>query len=159
MRKIIVTLILLSVVASAGMFSKGNKNIGVSLGAGSSYGNTYTVAGVNGHYFIMDDLAIGFGYRGWFGADPTMNELLLDGTYYLPLNQKFRPYLGVFVRQTFVSGYDDYQSYGGKAGLAITMSPNSYLGVAYVMEYYSDCQRAGGDCSNSYPEVVFGLSF
>jgi len=158
MKKIVLFAVVFTAVIHAGMFSMGNKNMGLSLGAGSSYGNTYTVAGINGHYFIIDDLAVGIGYRGWFGASPTMNEVLMDATYYLPLHQKFRPYFGAFVRQTFISGDDDYQSYGGKAGVAITMNPNSYVGIAYVVEYYTNCNRAG-ECSNSYPEVVFGFSF
>jgi outer membrane protein W len=145
-------------ILHAGMFEKGNKNVSGSIGAGSSYGNTYTVVGVSTHYFIIDNLALGMGYRGWFGSNPIMNELLIDGTYFLPLNQKFRPYLGAFMRQTFVSENDDYQSYGAKAGLAISTSPNSYVGIAYVLEYYNPCNSAS-ECSNAYPEVILGLSF
>jgi len=158
MKRLFLLLYLALSLLHADMFEKGNKNISASVGVGSAYDNTYTIAGVNGHYFIVDNLAVGLGYRGWFGSSPTMNELVVDGTYFFPLNRKFRPYLGVFARETFVSGDNDYQSYGGKAGLAVSMSPNSYMGFAYVIEYYSQCNNSG-ECSNSYPEVVFGLSF
>ena len=158
MKKIIILWILLFTLVEADIFVQGNKNIGASIGAGRSYGNSYTIAGVYGNYFIADNLSLGVGYRGWFGASPSINELLLEGTYYIPLKRNFHPYLGVFGRHTFISSEDDYQSYGAKAGLAITTSKNSYIGLGYVLEYYSDC-NSNNECSNSYPEVVFGLSF
>ena len=158
MKKILITVIALFSIAHADIFVQGNKNIGASIGAGRSFGKNYTIAGIYGNYFIVDNLSVGLGYRSWFGASPSINELLLEGIYYLPLNKKFHPYLGIFGRDTFVSGQSDYQSYGGKAGVAITTSKNSYVGVGYVLEYYSDCNSAS-NCSNSYPEVVFGLSF
>ena len=158
MKKIMMSVVLLSTLVNADIFLKGNKNIGFSVGAGSSYGHTYTVVGLNANYFVVNNLALGVGYRGWFGASPQMNELLLEGNYYIPFKQNIRPYIGLFTRQTFVEDFDDYQSYGGKVGLAITTSKNSYIGVAYVLEYYSSC-NFDNECSNSYPEVVFGLSF
>ena len=158
MKKIAFIILFLLSVVHADIFVKGNKNIGASIGAGSSYGNTYTIVGLYGNYFIVDNLALGVGYRGWFGASPEMHELLLEGNYYIPFKNNIRPYLGLFTRQTFVQSYDDYQSYGAKAGVAFTTGKNSYVGIAYVLEYYSRCNDAN-ECSNSYPEVVFGLSF
>ena len=157
-KRVIFLVLIISTIIHADIFVKGNKNIGASIGAGSSYGNNYTIVGVYGNYFIADNLALGVGYRGWFGSSPQMHELLLEGTYYLPLDKKIHPYVGVFGRETFVSDYDDYQSYGVKGGIAFSTSKNSYVGVAYVLEYYSRCNDAD-ECSNSYPEVVFGLSF
>ncbi|QOP46405.1 hypothetical protein [Sulfurimonas paralvinellae] len=158
MKKIFILCVALISLANADIFLRGNKNIGASIGAGRAYNQNYTVAGVYGNYFIADNLSVGVGYRAWMGGTPSMQELQLEGTYYLPLNRKFHPYIGVFGRNTFVSSYKDYQSYGARAGLAITTSKNSYVGLGYIIEYYSDCNRLG-ECSNSYPEVVVGLSF
>jgi len=158
MKKIILLSIVLFSFVHADIFYQGNKNIGASVGAGHAYNNNYTIAGIYGNYFVIDNLSIGIGYKGWFGRSPSINEVLLEGTYYIPLKRNLHPYLGIFGRYTFISSEDDYQSYGAKAGLALTTSKNSYVGFAYVVEYYSECNRVN-ECSNSYPEVVFGFSF
>ncbi|MBA1432437.1 MAG: hypothetical protein FAF04_02310 [Epsilonproteobacteria bacterium] len=116
MKKIILLSVALLSLVHADIFYKGNKNIGASLGAGRAYNKNYTIAGIYGNYFVIDNFSVGMGYRAWFGASPSINEVLLDGTYYIPLKRNLHPYLGVFGRQTFISSEDDYQSYGAKAG-------------------------------------------
>jgi len=155
----VVVVLLFVTVLSADIFEKGKANMGVSIGAANSLNQTYTIFGINASYFIVDNLAVGLRYRGWFGATPTQNEVAVDANYYIPLNQKFRPYIGAFVRQTFVNSdiIDDFVSYGARGGLALTMSKNSFISAGYAIEYYDNCQV--GDCSTSYPEFVFGLAF
>ena len=149
----------MSSVLSAELFEKGNSAFGVVLGSGSAYGENYMILGVNAEYFAMSGLSVGVGYRGWFGGDPMQNQLTLATSYYIPLSKKFRPYLGVFGRQTFISdGYDDRSSYGGRAGLAVVMTPNTYISAGWAYEDYTDCPERL-DCSTSYPEIVFSLSF
>jgi len=157
--KIFIALVLFVSFLSADMFERGGKSFGASLGAGSSFGQTYTVLGVNANYFLVDNLSVGVGYRGWFGASPEQHEATLESNYYVPLSTKFYPYLGAFVRETFVnSNYiDDYETYGAKAGVAMILAKNTFLSFGYVVEYFSDCQV--GECSSSYPELVFGLAF
>ena len=157
--KILMGLVLLVSLMQADMFEKGKKNFGVSLGAGSSFGQTYTIVGLNANYFVVDNLAVGARYRGWFGATPSQNEVALESNYYIPLNKKIYPYIGAFVRETFVNSdyIDNYQTYGARAGLAMTMEKNTFLSIGYAVEYYGDCQA--GECSSSYPELVFGMSF
>jgi len=156
---VVAMFLVFSAVVNADIFEKGKSNIGVSIGAANSLNQTYTIFGINASYFIVDNLAVGLRYRGWFGATPTQNEVAVDANYYIPLNQKFRPYVGAFVRQTFVNSdiIDDYASYGARGGLALTMSKNSFISVGYAIEYYDNCQV--GDCSTSYPEFVLGLAF
>ena len=157
MKKIFLIFILLNTFLSADIFEKGKVHLGVSLGVGSTYNGTYTLVGVSGNYFVLDGLSVGAGYRGWFGVDPMRNELSLASTYYIPLSQKFRPYVGAFVRETFVSGYDDYASVGARGGLSF-VSERTYVSVGYAYEQFSNCIIAQ-ECSTSYPEVVFGVSF
>ncbi|WP_321779269.1 hypothetical protein [Sulfurimonas sp.] len=162
-KNIIVSLILLSSISHAELFEKGNLGLGVIVGGGSINVNrktqNYTIAGVSAEYFVMNDLSVGFGYVGWFGATPSLNQITLPVNYYVPLSEKFRPYVGAFVRETFVSdGYDDYFSYGAKVGLAYTISKKSYIGVAWVNEFY-DNSSIFKDSSTSYPEVTFAFSF
>jgi len=155
--KVLIILALLSSFANADIFSKNRASFGVSLGAGYSYGNTYTLVGLSGNYFVVDNLSIGVSYRGWFGATPMQNELALSTNYFIPVSQKFRPYLGAFVRETFVEGYDNYESYGARGGVAM-INKNSYVSIGYAYEQFSSC-RFNNECSSSYPELVFGLSF
>ena len=156
----LLALLFLSTLSHADFFVKGNSSVGVVLGAGSSNNESYTVAGINADYFISDGLSIGAGYRGWFGIDPTVNQLTVSSNYYLPIAKKFHPYIGGFIRETFVSGTQDYESYGARGGLAVTMSKNSYMSFGYIYEKYGNCtETAFRECSNSYPELVFSLSF
>ena len=157
-KKIIVGLLFISSLLSADFFEKGRSSLGVVAGAGSSNGDGYFIAGVSGDYFIMNGLSIGGGYRGWFGTDPVQHQLTLSSSYYLSLGKQYHPYLGVFGRETFIDKYD-YSSYGGRVGLAMTMSRNSYISVGYAYEEYTNCKGVLIECSNSYPEFVFSLSF
>ena len=160
MKLFLLVFLFLSTLSHADFFKKGNSSLGVVLGAGSSNGESYTVAGISADYFVLDGLSIGAGYRGWFGIDPTQNQLTVSSNYYIPVTKKFHPYIGGFVRETFVSGYEDYESYGARGGVAITMSSNSYMSFGYVYEEYGNCEETVfRDCSSSYPELVFSLAF
>ncbi len=150
----------MSSVLSAELFEKGNSAFGVVVGSGSSGNESYMILGVNAEYFAMNGLSVGAGYRGWFGGDPMQNQLTIATSYYIPLSKKFRPYVGVFGRQTFVSDYDDRSSYGGRAGLAVTMTPNTYISAGWAYEEYTGCTETRfNECSTSYPEIVFSLAF
>jgi len=162
-KKVLLGLALVSSLVHADFFVKGNTSVGVVLGSGSvSYGprhtENYTIFGVNADYFVIDGLSVGLGYRGWFGGSPTKNQLTVPVTYYLPISEKFRPYAGVFVRETFVSGdYDNYESYGMRGGVTMTISRNSYIGVGVVQEYYSI--DGNNDSSTTSPEFILAFSF
>lgn len=156
-RKILVILLFVTTLLQAEIFDKGKSNFGVSLGAGSSYNNTYTLIGVSGNYFVVDNLSVGLSYRGWFGATPMQNEIALATNYFVPISEKFRPYLGAFVRETFIEGYDNRESYGARGGVAIVTN-NSYISLGYAYEQFGSC-LIKEECSTSYPEIVFGLSF
>ena len=160
MKKIIISLALVASLANADAFLQGSKNFGVVLGSGTSYGENYTILGLSGDYFVSDNFSVGLGYRGWFGSGPNINQLTVASAYYIPLTKKFRPYVGAFVRETFTEGEDNYESYGARGGLAMTMSPNSYMSFGYAYEQYGSCVNVDAEeCSNSYPEIVFSLSF
>ena len=155
-RKILILLVYLSVLLQADIYEKGKYNIGITAGYGSTFSGNYTLVGVGGNYFFMDNLSVGAAYRGWFGVDPMRNEISLSANYFIPLHQRIRPYVGAFARETFVSGYDDYTSFGARGGISV-ISENSYVSIGYAYEKYTNCLF--GECSTSYPELVFGLSF
>ena len=161
-KRILLALALITSVANADFFVKGNTSVGIVLGTSSvSYGRhteNYTIVGVNADYFVIDNLSLGLGYRGWFGGTPSRNQITVPATYYIPISEKFRPYAGAFVRKTFVSdGFSDYDSYGMRGGVTMVLSRNSYLGVGVIQEYYSGGNFA--DSSSTYPEFIFAFSF
>ncbi len=158
MKKIFIITLLTTALTSAAMFEQGSKNIGVTIGAGSSYGSNYTILGINASYFIADNLLSGLEYRGWYGGDPMINELSIPITYIVPIHEKFRPYIGGFYRRTFInsSDYDSYNVYGARAGVSVITSGNSYASFGWIQEYYD---TSVGDSSNGYPEIAVGLSF
>jgi len=150
-------------------FASGNKAVGITVGSGSvSYSGgllitsrveNYYILGVSASYFVVDNLDIGLGYRGWFGGTPKIHQATIPVTYYMPTDSTFRPYLGAFYRYTDISSdlYDDYSSVGGRAGVAIVFR-NGYAGFGWVQEVYLNAESTS-DSSSGYPEATVGFSF
>ena len=142
-------------------------SIGLGLGSGSvSYSvgplskvENYYIAGVSGDYYLYENLALGLGYRGWFGGSPTINQVTVPLTYYFDTGSKFRPYLGAFYRYTFINSdlFSDYSSAGGRVGMAI-MFNGGYAGLGWIQEYRLDANELKNTTSG-YPEVVVGFTF
>ena len=141
-----------------GMFSVGHKNFSFNVGSGSAYGNRYTILGANVNYFVMENLSLGVGYTGWFGDAPKINKISIPVTYFLPVGETIRPYIGAVYRHTFIDKpYEDYNAYGGRVGVAISSGGGSFLRIGWVHEYYD--AGDGDDKSEGYPEVSGGYSF
>ncbi len=172
MRRVIIVMLLLSNILSAELFKKRDLHMGIIIGRSYLETNTrnetqnYTIAGISANYFFIDNLSIGFEYKGWFGGTPTINQLTIPVTYYfsieryMPSFRKMRPYLGVFVRENFVSNdYGNYESYAGKIGVALSVTQKTYFVIGWVKENYVTCPKWLDKCSSAYPEVVFSISF
>jgi hypothetical protein len=132
--------------------------VGITIGSGSGYDDYYTIVGVNTNYFVVDNLAVGVEYRGWFGGSPSVHELSIPMTYYAPFHPKYHPYAGGFYRHTFMEEpFSDYDVYGFRGGMSVRLGPNAYSSFGWVQEYY---ERGSGDgVSRGYPEISVGLSF
>ncbi len=157
MRKPLLFAALAAAALHAGVFDSGRKNVAFTVGAGSGYGSSYTIVGLSANYFALNGLSVGLGYRGWLGGDPSINEIDVPVTYYVPVRRNLRPYLGGFARHTFISGdYDDYETYGGRAGISYVQG-NGYFSLGWVQEWYS--RDNGDDSSRGYPEITAGMSF
>ncbi len=159
--KYIVVGIFFAVALLGDIYSQGQKNFGISISAGSGYGSNYTIVGVSANYFVIDNLLAGLEYRGWFGGEPSINELSVPLTYVIPIEAKIRPYLGGFYRRTFLGSahgidFEDYNVYGGRIGVSMINGSHGYATIGWVQEYYDTDQD---DTSNGYPEIAVGLSF
>ena len=157
MKNIVLTFILLSSILRAELFEEGKLSLGILLGSGTSSDkkNTqnYTLFGLNADYFIVDNLSIGFGYTGWFGETPSINQFTIPLTYYAPVSENFRPYVGVYTRQTYIEandyGLDDYSSVGTRIGVAYLYKSNAYLGMGWVQDSED----------GPHPELIVTFSF
>ena len=160
MKNLILLLLVTSstIYAESGVFSVGSKNIGVTVGTDNSFGNNYTVLGATVHYFIVDNLSIGASYQTYLGDKPSINQITVPVTYYLPLeNTMYKPYLGAFYNRTFIEKpYKDYNIYGGRAGLSLQTSANSYMSFGWVQEFSND---GNNNENRGYPEFTGGFSF
>ncbi|MCJ7765931.1 MAG: hypothetical protein MUP09_08340 [Thiovulaceae bacterium] len=167
MKRIIPVLALLVSLSAADTFVAGSKSIGVTAGTGSvSYSSgtgtnveNYFVVGVRGDYFVRDNLSVGVGFRSWTGGTPTLQQVTLPVTYYMPTQTRYRPYLGAFYRYTYVGSdrYDNYSSIGARAGVAILFE-NGYAGFGWAQEVYLNRDNVSSN-SSGYPEAVIGFSF
>lgn len=152
-----VCMLLAAAVLNADVFDEGTKNVALTVGSGSGFNTTYTIVGVGINYFALNGLSVGVGYRGWFGGSPTMNEIDLSATYFIPLKSEIHPYVGGLYRHTYISGdYSDYDTFGGRAGVSYVKG-NGYVAVGWVQEWYSNDN--GDDSSRGYPEITAGVSF
>ena len=144
--------------AAADVFSKGRLHGIVTAGSGAAFNETYLVLGAGVSYFLLDGLSVGLNLETWRGADPTLTKLTPSVQYVFYQVRKVKPYVGAFYRRTYISGLDDINSYGARAGAYFQLGRNAYLGAGAVYESYSDCRESVyRSCSDTYPE--FSLTF
>ena len=166
MKKIYLSLVLSTLVMQAeDAFSFGQQNFTFNI----SQDNDYTVVGGSLNYFMIDGLSVGLSFSTWLGDEPSINQITVPLTYYVslepqfrqfyvPLRALFRPYIGAFFSRTFMEDikYKDYNSYGGRIGVAMQLSENSYMSFGWVQEKFNDGRE---EDSRGYPEFGGGISF
>lgn len=143
----------------AGPFAKGSKRVNVVGGIGSSYNQTYLIIGGGFSYFVADGLSLGLAVEGWVLQDPSFWKVSPEVLYTFWKMKKFKPYAGAFYRYTFIADpIEDYNSWGGRAGVSYQKG-RSYVSLGVVHEMYLDCNSDLFDCSSTYPEMSFWISF
>ena len=148
------------VSASAGVFSKGHVHGIVTAGYGTAFNEDYAVFGLGVNYFVIDGLSLGLNFETWRGGDPTLTKLTPSAQYVFHQVPNIKPYIGAFYRRTYITGLDDLNSYGGRAGAYLQLGRNAYLGVGGVYEAYSECTESKyRSCSDTYPEVSLTFAF
>ena len=147
-------------VSLADAFSKGRVHGIVTAGSGAAFNETYLVLGAGVSYFVLDGLSLGVNLEAWRNADPTLTKLTTSIQYVFYQVPAIKPYVGAFYRRTYISGLDDLNSYGARAGAYVKIGRNAYLGLGGVYETYSDCKESVyRSCSDTYPEVSFTFVF
>jgi len=108
----------------------------------------------------LDGLSVGLNLEAWRNADPTLTKLTPSIQYVFYKVPAIKPYVGAFYRRTYISGLDDLNSYGARAGAYFQLGRNAFLGVGGVYETYSDCRESVyRSCSETYPEVSLTFAF
>lgn len=144
-------------------FSKNSTSVGAVVGTGSAFNDNYIIMGVGASYYLAEGLEIGIDAQHWFSGDPSITKVSPKITYVFNQPKVFKPYLGVFYRRTFYGDYkgrsiDDENSYGYRAGAYFSTDNRVYIGGGVVYEEYMDCNPSY-DCSTTYPEITFAVSF
>ncbi len=148
------------VSASAGVFSSGHLHGSIVAGYGSAFNDNYTVLGAGVTYYVIDGLALGANFETWRGGEPTLSKLTFSTQYVFYQVPTLKPYVGAFYRRTYVTGLDDLNSYGARAGAYFQVGRSAYLGFGGIYEKYADCTDSKyRSCSDTYPEMTLTFAF
>ena len=139
-------------------FSKNSTSVGVVLGSGSSFNDNYIILGVGVGYYITNGLELGIDLQHWFSGDPSITKVSPQIRYVFTQSKVIKPYVGAFYRRTFIEDFEDADSFGYRAGAYFSAKSGVYIGGGIVYEKYTDCAQFL-DCSNTYPEILFTVSF
>ena len=144
-------------------FSKNSTSVGVVLGSGSAFNDNYVILGLGVGYYVVNGLELGIDLQHWVSGDPSITKVSPQIRYVFTQPKVVKPYIGAFYRRTYYGSYngidlDDQDSYGYRAGAYFTTDSRVYIGGGVVYEEYKDC-ISSTDCSSTYPEILFTVSF
>ena len=175
MKKIAVLLIFLGLsnitsaasIGSGGIstaFSKNSTSVGVVLGSGSAFNDNYIILGAGVGYYVVRGLELGIDVQHWFSGDPSITKVSPQIRYVFTQPKVIKPYVGAFYRRTYFGDFnginiDDQDSFGYRAGAYFSTNNRVYIGGGVVYEEYKDCDAFVDDCSTTYPEILFTVSF
>ena len=127
--------------------------LSASVGAGSSYGNTYFLIGARIGRELVGGLALEVDGQYWAGESPSLGKIAPGLTWYAP----FRAYVGAYYARWFVgSGFPDQDAVGARAGYTLLSRGRAFAGVGVAYEKALDCKS---NCESWWPEASVGVSF
>ncbi len=141
-------------------FTDGSMRLSVVVGNGYAFDESYLIVGLGFGYFVAKGLELGLDAESWSGANPGITKISPEVRYVVPTNGAIRPYIGVFYRWTMIENLDDLTSLGGRAGIYFLSGRGSYFGAGVVYEKYLSCDESVyRSCSDTYPEIIFAITF
>lgn len=165
----VITLFVLILIASlpafvsdtqADPFNKGSRRVSIVAGSGRTFSNDYLIIGLGAGYYVLNGLELGLDGEAWLGGDPDIYKLRPQAKYILPIQSRFRPYVGAFYNHSFIDHYDDLDTIGGRGGVYFIQEERWFLGVGAVYESYLNCDdKIYSSCDDIYPEITFSFSF
>jgi len=154
MKKILLILSFISFL-HADMLEQGKGVVSFKGGLVSVAQDNYIIAGGNIGWLLLDGLKFGVGYERWFDRTPNVDKLFVDLTYYIPVNERVRPYIGAFLANNYLDSIDAGVSEGFKVGILFSSEVAS-IGLEWNQEYFDKCFVG---CERAYPIVVLGIGF
>lgn len=142
--------------ARKGLFAGGGVRGSVSAGWVSTAGDDYLQVGGGLGYNLRDGVTVGLDYGAWLVGEPTVQKLTPWASYTFWQVPRIKPYAGVFLRQNWVDGRDDFRDLGARAGVFLPRG-RAQLGVGVVYEYRLDDGFVERD--RFYPEVHLAFGF
>ncbi len=144
-------------------FSKDSTTVGVIVGSGSAFNDDYIILGASVGYYVLSGLEIGIDVQHWFFGEPSITKVSPQIRYVFTQVDKIKPYLGVFYRRTYFGDFkgvelDEQDSFGYRAGAYFSTNNRVFIGGGIVYEAYKDCS-VFVECSTTYPEILFSVSF
>ncbi|VAW50780.1 hypothetical protein MNBD_GAMMA06-398 [hydrothermal vent metagenome] len=144
-------------------FSKNSTSAGVILGSGSAFNDDYIILGASVGYYVVRGLELGVDVQRWFSGEPSITKVSPQIKYVFTQSKTIKPYVGAFYRRTYFGDFkgisiDDQDSFGYRAGAFFSTNNRIYIGGGIVYEEYKDCD-VFFDCSTTYPEIIFTVSF
>ena len=112
---------------------------------------------------MIRGLELGIDLQHWFSGEPSITKVSPQIRYVFTQPRLIKPYVGAFYRRTYFGDYkgidlDDRDSYGYRAGAYFSSDNRVYIGGGVVSEEYKDCAVLT-NCSTTYPEILFTVSF
>ena len=130
-------------------------SLGLVIGGGSSYGQSYFLIGGRVGYGLGLGLEVSLDGQWWMGGTPSIGKLAPGLIWVAPL--PIRPYLGAYYAHWFVgSGYADEDAIGGRVGLIVGGAGRVSLAVGVAYEHALSCTV---NCDAWFPEAMAGVTF
>lgn len=146
--------------ADADPFSKGDVRTSIIGGWGHAFNDHYFILGAGAGYYVIDGLETGLELEAWLGGEPGIHKISPEIRYVLHSVPSLKPYAGAFYLRTIIERLDDLDSVGFRVGAFLETGNGSYLGVGVVHEIFLNCDKdVYSSCTETYPEIVFWLSF
>ena len=141
-------------------FGSGSMRASILVGNGYAFNESYLVIGVGFGYFFAKGLELGVDFESWTSGSPHITKISPEVRYVVPTGGAVRPYVGAFYRWTQIENYENLNSTGGRAGIYFLSDRGSYFGAGAVYEKYLSCNEAVyHSCSDTYPEIIFAITF
>ena len=155
--RVITVFLFFTVFIQADIFEENSISLGAKYSHASFLDNDYDVAGLNINYFVFDGLGIGVEYENWMNEEPRIEKIGLSTTYFIPISEPIRPYIGAVYRRVFIDSTYDGNVYGYRAGFSFS-SEQASISLGWSEEKLSSCSSPD-KCTSGFAEVLISISF
>lgn len=146
--------------ADAGPFREGSVRMSLMFGGATAFDKNYSLYGLGVGYYVIDRLEVGLDAETWQGNDPRIRTLSPQVRYVVPTDSTVKPYVGAFYTRTFISGYKDQDTAGGRAGAFFLTGGRAFFGAGLVHDIHLSCDHiVYSSCSDTYLELLLAVTF